>query len=98
MSRSELTILVVLSHGEQYGREILKKATELGGVTLGGLYTTLNRMEEKGLVVGRWGDDSEAREGARRRYYSLTADGARVLSEARDLMKAARRLPLVLEA
>jgi DNA-binding PadR family transcriptional regulator len=69
----------------------------LGGVTLGGLYTTLNRMEEKRLVVGRWGEESEAREGARRRYYSLTADGARVLSEAQSLMRAAKRRPLTAE-
>jgi DNA-binding PadR family transcriptional regulator len=102
MYDTELTILVALSHGEMYGREILNKTIELTGrrgrLAVGGLYTTLHRMEKKGLVVGRWGDDGETSDGARRRYYLLTADGAKTISHAKSLMLAAAQRPVIGDA
>jgi PadR family transcriptional regulator, regulatory protein PadR len=96
INNTEMTILVALSHGEQYGREILatiaKLTARLDRIALGGLYTTLNRMEGKGLIKGRWADDDE-RDGARRRYYVLTGEGARELAEARALLEQAARRP-----
>ena len=40
----------------------------------------LSRMEKKGYVDSRWGDDTEERSGARKRYYRLTGLGERVLN------------------
>jgi DNA-binding PadR family transcriptional regulator len=98
LSRAELLIMTALSGREHYGmelRETLKKLTDGRYVlTLGGLYTTLYRMEGKGLVRGRWGDATEERQGARRRYYQLTGLGERSLAETREVLEQAwKRAP-----
>jgi DNA-binding PadR family transcriptional regulator len=55
----------------------------------GALYTTLRRMEERGLVVSEW----EAKEsGADRRVYTLTELGVRVLGEGLEMVKRRRQL------
>lgn len=92
VGRTETVILAALSRGEQYGLEIAETVRELtkGKIVLpiGGLYTTLHRLEKKGLVRGRWGETSEARRGARRRYYTISGLGERTLKEGRDLARA----------
>lgn len=50
-------------------------------------------MEKKGLIASQWGDTSEARRGARRRYYRLTALGTEVLTETRQVLAHLLRLP-----
>jgi DNA-binding PadR family transcriptional regulator len=50
-------------------------------LSLGGLYTTVARMEDEGLVRSRWGSEtSETLRGARRRYYRITPHGERALA------------------
>src|SRR4051794_21068408 len=89
---SELLILLAIECGEKYGRQIQESVASLTEgkrrISAGALYTTLHRMEKKGLVDGRWGDDSEAREGARRRYYAITGLGLRTIAEARQAINA----------
>jgi len=98
LSRLEMTILAALVSKERYGLEIvetIKKATQGREVlSLGGLYTTLHRMEQKRLVVATWGESSEVRQGARRRYYRITALGESALAESRDVLLQAFRLAL----
>ena len=98
LSRSEILILATLETREQYGLEIvgtMKKDTGQS-ISLGGLYTTLHRMERKGLVSARWGESTELRQGARRRYYKVTARGERALADTkRVLMKALRAAPAI---
>jgi DNA-binding PadR family transcriptional regulator len=50
------------------------------------VYTTLRRLEARGLVAGQWEDAevAEAERRPRRRYYTLTAAGAEQLAVARD--------------
>jgi DNA-binding PadR family transcriptional regulator len=95
LSRVELLILSSLSAREEYGLAIVERVKELtdGSVTLplGGLYTTLHRMERKGLVRGRWGESNHTRKGARRRYYRVTGLGERALSESTRLLRKALR-------
>ena len=88
----EVVFLAALCRdGEQYGLQLLKTASELNEspVSLGGLYTTLNRMEKKGLVQSRWGDETDAeggRHGARRRYFKPTALGTESLADAQRVL------------
>jgi DNA-binding PadR family transcriptional regulator len=54
-------ILGALTRGEQYGLEIVSSVRSMDArrtVSLGALYTTLHRLEHKGLVESRWGDDA----------------------------------------
>ena len=50
------------------------------------MYTTLRRLEARGLLKGEWEDAevAEAERRPRRRYYALTAKGAEDLTVARD--------------
>ena len=85
ISTTEMLILsAMLQRGEQYGLEIVRTIKDISegrrNVSFGGLYVQLQRMEQKGLVESRWGEESvETRRGARRRYYKLTALGRLVV-------------------
>lgn len=52
------------AHPGAYGLEIAREA----GVTKGGLYTSLQRMLQAGLITATWGDSCG---GARRKHYYL---------------------------
>lgn len=44
-------------------------------ISIGALYTTLSRLEEKGLARSRLGDATAERGGRAKRYYEITAEG-----------------------
>jgi DNA-binding PadR family transcriptional regulator len=46
----------------------------------GALYTTLDRLEERGLVASRFGDPSPERGGRSKRYFKVTAAGVAALA------------------
>ena len=72
---SERTILELLAaKGRCYGLELVQASR--GRLTRGGIYVTLGRMEEKGLVSSRDADGG-------RRLYQPTALGDRALLAAR---------------
>jgi DNA-binding PadR family transcriptional regulator len=48
----------------------------------GALYTTLDRLEDKGLVRSRYGDPTPQRGGRARRYFKVTSSGVRAVSRA----------------
>jgi len=80
-NRRECAILSILVNGEKYGREIrleYEKNTK-ESLPIGSLYTTLDRMEEKGFVKSWEGNPLPGYAGNRRRYYKLTANGRRAL-------------------
>jgi PadR family transcriptional regulator PadR len=56
----------------------------------GALYTTLDRLEDKGLVVSRLGDPTPQRGGRAKRYFKVSAKGitavARVQRSYRRLL------------
>ena len=51
----------------------------------GTVYTTLRRLERRGMITGQWEDAeiAEAERRPRRRYYELTAAGVEALETAR---------------
>src|SRR5262245_18973995 len=84
LSALEDDLLTLLIKRELYGLEIIE-ATKIasGGkrsISVGSLYPTLHKMEKKGLVDSWWGEETpEERGHARRRYYTATGLGERVL-------------------
>ncbi len=84
-----LLILALLEEQERHGYQIAQLVTERsGGVitfNVTSLYPTLYRLEEKGLIEGRWVEKSGQR---RRRYYRLTPGGRGVLARQRAVWEA----------
>lgn len=98
LSRVEMAVLATLVSKERYGLGIRNTLRDLGqSISLAGLYTTLARLEKQGLVTSRWGDENEdldTRQGARRRYYEITALGAKAIKEAKAvLVRVLRPVP-----
>ena len=79
-------VLTVLLGRELYGLEILDQINPDRPVPLsfGSLYPALNRLEKKGLITWRWGDEMEESGGARRKYYKVTGLGARALRAVQE--------------
>ena len=75
-------ILTVLMSRELYGLEILDQLNldrPVNELRFGSLYPALNRLEKKGLVSWRWGDEVDESGGARRKYYKVTGLGVKSL-------------------
>jgi transcriptional regulator len=86
---AELIILSILGVRARHGYEISKQIELQSGRKLkfhvASLYPLLYRLEERGWVKGQWVEKSGER---RRRFYSLTAEGRRVLARQRDTWRA----------
>ena len=85
---AELIILSIVESRARHGYEISKLIETRSAGQLkfhvASLYPLLYRLEERGWLQGRWVEKSGQR---RRRFYSLTAEGRRVLSRQRDTWK-----------
>lgn len=81
---TELLIMALLEERARHGYEIARLIDERsdGAITfhVASLYPTLYRLEERGLIEGRWIERAGQR---RRRYYRLTASGRRTLAKQR---------------
>lgn len=73
---------VAYQRGEAYGSSLCKALSARKGriVSLGAIYTTLDRLEEKGFVESRVGDPTPERGGRRKRYYRIIGEGELALS------------------
>jgi PadR family transcriptional regulator PadR len=81
-----LVLLAVLRLGDDAYAVPVRGAIESRAgraVARGALYTTLDRLEQKGLLRSRLGDPTAERGGKARRYYSVTARGLASLRAAR---------------
>jgi len=77
---AELLVLSLLEDQPRHGYDISKLIQIRSGGALRfhvtSLYPLLHRLESEGLIVGRWVEKAEQR---RRRYYSLTPNGRKIL-------------------
>jgi DNA-binding PadR family transcriptional regulator len=80
---------VLLLEHDAYGVAIRESIEERTGraVSSGAIYTTLGRLEERGLVTSRVGEPA-AGPGRPRKYYTLEPTGARALKEAYETLQA----------
>ena len=90
----EYILMSALLPKERYGREIADEFERLTGtpLPLGSLYTTLDRMEAKRFVRSWFGDAPKSRQGNRRRYFRLTAEGRNALVAFELSVQSAGRL------
>jgi PadR family transcriptional regulator PadR len=83
---TELLVLALIEDRPRHGYDIGKRIESGSGGRLtfriGSLYPILVRLEDKGLITGRWVEKAGDR---RRRYYKLTAEGRRALARERSL-------------
>ena len=86
---AELLILAQLEHRPSHGYEIAQKIDLRTGGTVSfhvaSLYPILYRLERRGLIAGRWVEKAGQR---RRRYYTLTTAGRKMLAERRRNWRA----------
>ena len=85
---AELLILSLLEDQPRHGYDIAKLIEiRSGGVLrfhVTSLYPLLYRLEDRAWLKGRWVEKDEQR---RRRYYSLTTEGRKVLASQRKSWK-----------
>jgi transcriptional regulator len=85
---AELVILSIVELRPRHGYEISKliEARSRGQLKfhVASLYPLLYRLEERGWLQGRWVEKAGQR---RRRFYSLTSEGRRVLARQRATWK-----------
>ena len=85
---TELLILSLISarsrHGYEIGKMIELRSEGKLQFRIASLYPTLCRLEERGLIAGKWVEKPGER---RRRYYTLTAKGKKYLQEQRRVWK-----------
>jgi PadR family transcriptional regulator PadR len=94
----QVVLLAILRLDEgAYGVSIRSEIAECTGrePAPGALYTTLDRLESKGLVTSRTGDPTPARGGRTKRYYTVSKRGVEaVLRAQRGYQKLMQGLKL----
>lgn len=92
----EQLVLFAVLHCEPdaYGVEIRRAIETRAGreVSTGAIYTTLDRLETRGLLRSTWGEATPVRGGKRKRHYTLTRDGHDALRRAWDGLRALARV------
>lgn len=83
---AEVLILALLEqrqrHGYEIGRLIDERSDGAISFHIASLYPTLYRLEDRGLIEGRWVEKAGQR---RRRYYRLTPEGRKILASQRTV-------------
>ena len=86
----EQVVLLALGRlGEEaYGTRIRSEIADRAAreVTIGSLYSALDRMERKGYVSSRLGDPTPERGGKAKRYYRLEIPGLHALNRQREIL------------
>lgn len=87
----QMVLLSIMRLGDDaYGLAISAELERVAGRTpsSGALYTTLDRLERKGLVASRAGERTRERGGRPRRYVRVTPEGRAQLARARHTLMA----------
>jgi PadR family transcriptional regulator PadR len=83
----QIVLLAILRAGEDaYGVRIRAEIASCTGrdPAPGALYTTLDRLEEKGLVSSRLGDPTPQRGGRAKRFFTVTASGTEAIARTQQ--------------
>ena len=83
-SLEQLLMFATARLGERAHGLALREALEVAGRTAspGAIYTTMDRLEQAGLVSSWIGDDRPLGGGRRRKYYRIEPAGARALIDS----------------
>lgn len=89
------TLLLGPCHGQGVARSIQRQSEEVLFVDHGSLYLALQRLEDKKLILAKWGVSENNRKA---RFYSLTPKGrSELLEKAAQWKKLTRAMGLILE-
>ena len=86
-----LLLLAVMRLGDEaYGVTIRREIEERTGrpVSLGAIYPTMDRLEERGYVTSAMSRPTSSRGGRSRRYFQLRPAGMAMLDRTRDMIAA----------
>lgn len=86
-SLEELVLLALVRLGENaYGVTVWREIQTRAGkeISIGAIYTVLDRLERKGFVSSRIGEPTPERGGRAKRFFQIEAPGSRALNKKRD--------------
>lgn len=87
----EYIILLALMHlrDNAYGMTIRMEINDRIGrnVSIGAVYTTLERLEKKGFITSEMGEATPRRGGKAKKYFSITTAGKHKLDETRKIFE-----------
>ena len=89
----QLVLFAVLQVEDAYGATIraeIERRTSRS-VSAGAIYTTLERLEARGLVASTWGEPTPERGGKRKRHYTLKPAGRAALARSWRAVRAMAR-------
>jgi PadR family transcriptional regulator, regulatory protein PadR len=92
-SFEQLVLLAVMRLGDDaYGMTVRRELEARTGqpVSLGAVYTTLERLEKKGYLSSRAAAGGAEREGRARRFFSVEGTGVEALRRALDVLDRMR--------
>lgn len=87
----QLVLLAILQlDDDAYGVTIASVLREKAGrdPAMATIYTTLERLEDKGFLTSRLGEPTAERGGKRKRYFRVTAAGERAVRESLTALQA----------
>jgi DNA-binding PadR family transcriptional regulator len=86
LSITAVSVLQAVANGYQYGFDVIDQT----GLPSGTVYPALSRLERDGFMRSAWEDEAQAHAEGRpaRRYYKVTAPGAKALADAASFYRA----------
>jgi len=85
----QFLLLSTLKLGDNaYGSTIRQLLADIiqRDVTIGALYTTLERLEKKGLLESKMGEATQERGGRAKKYFKVTAKGQYALKRSKQAL------------
>lgn len=79
-----LSIVNSLYESHRYGVPIWLEAESAKPTSIGAVYTTLARLEAKGLVKSKYGKATPVRGGRAKKFFEITKSGTKALNEYRE--------------
>lgn len=89
----QVVLFAVAQVDDAYGatiREEIERRTSRQ-VSAGAIYTTLDRLEARGLLTSWWGEPTPERGGKRKRHFKLKPAGREALTRSWQAMRAMAR-------
>ncbi len=89
----QAVLFAVAQVEDAYGATIRDEIEKRTGrqVSAGAIYTTLDRLEARGLLTSWWGEPTPERGGKRKRHFKLKPAGREALARSWQAMRAMAR-------
>jgi PadR family transcriptional regulator, regulatory protein PadR len=89
----QVVLFAVAQVDDAYGAAVREAIEERTGrqVSAGAVYTTLDRLEARGLVASWWGESTPERGGKRKRHFRLKPAGREALARSWQAIRAMAR-------